>query len=247
MWVASTSITFGTETILGEDSSLRDLFLRTRPLTNQEPQAQATSRDQIALGYTLFLRDASGQPVPVSPSWKFKEGDSVRMLVESNSDGHLHIFNRESKVPLRMIFPDLRIRRGDSKILAHLPLGIPPATALSSADVGWFTFSGPPQPESLYLVYAQRPVEGWPQGEELLKYPGGLQLSWDQFLQRVETKVQKIRGALSAEENHPPSTSWEESLSRKLILSKSDPPPSVVLLSPSHAQQLVIEIEFARR
>jgi hypothetical protein len=144
-----------------------------------------------------------------------------------------------------MIFPDLRIHRGDSKLLAHLPLGVPPVAALSSADVGWFTFSGSAHQESLYLVYARGPVEGWPQGQELLEYPRGLQLDWDEFVKKIETNVQKVRETLSGEENDPPTAGENESLSRQLILSKSDPPPSIVLLSPTHSQRLVLEIEFS--
>src|ERR1041384_4824168 len=54
---------------------------------------------RIGLGVTLFMRDTNGLAVRVDPDHVFRKGDRVRVLLETNSDGYLYIFNTTDDGP----------------------------------------------------------------------------------------------------------------------------------------------------
>jgi len=240
---------FAPAALSAQDEALRGLFLQTRPPINQKPRPQTAAPTQMALGYTLLLRSAFTEPVRVSSSHSFNEGDGIRILIESSADGYLYLFNREGNGPLRMIFPDPRIRRGQNRLPAHVPLIVPPEPAAAAgSSAGWFVFSGPPEPERLFLVFSREPVRGWPHGDELLAYTGGFQLSWELFRQSTAAEAQDVLLRAKRNEGQVLSPGELTSVSRGLTLSRKDPPPSVIRVSKHpRAQQLVSEIELRRR
>jgi hypothetical protein len=228
--------------ILQQNESVRGRFVKTRPDT-QTAQKQVTSSERLALGYTLFLRDSSGQPARVDSNHRFAEGEAMRLVVEPNSDGYLYIFDREGNGPVQMIFPDLRLRNGDARIAAHLALQIPNG----STDKDWFAFTGQPQTERLILVFSKEPVTGWPRGRELLQHPGGFQSSWDQFIEKAPFKTKQAFEKTSGDEGKPMSTGERASLSRGLKLLRDDPLPSVIEAGDGKSNMLVVSIELMRR
>lgn len=231
----------------GQDTTLRGLFLQTRPSRPGADPQQAASPPPT-LGHSLFLRESSGRPVRVSPLRRFQEGDAVRILVESNIDGHLYVFDREGEGPLRMIFPDVRIRRGENRLAAHVPLLIPGETPEGAGDAPWFVISGPPQAERLYLVFAREPIGAWPRGEQLLRYPGTFEVPWPYFGQAVGAEAQQVITEAARDEGVLFSAAERLSLDRGLRLSRSDPLPSVLRINKQpKAQRLVSEIELKRR
>src|SRR5262252_1525708 len=52
--------------------------------------AATGSAQRIGLGLTLFMRDSTGLAVRVDPTREFHSGDRVRVLLETNADGHLY-------------------------------------------------------------------------------------------------------------------------------------------------------------
>ena len=58
--------------------------------TNRNPAKRSQA---IGLGYTLFMRDASGRGIRVEPTREFLKGDRVRLALEPNTDGYLYIFD----------------------------------------------------------------------------------------------------------------------------------------------------------
>ena len=225
-----------------QGESVRGLFVKTRP-DNQTSQKPVPSSGRLALGYTLYLRDSSGQPVRVDSLHRFANGEAMRVVVEPNSDGYLYIFDREGSGPVEMIFPDLRLRNGDARIAAHLPLQIPSG----SGDKDWFAFTGQPQSESLILIFSREPVTGWPRGRELLQYPNNFQLSWDQFIEKAPSKTKPTFEKTTGDDGKPMSTGERTSLSRGLKLMRDDPLPSVIEASDEKSNMLVVYVELIRR
>jgi hypothetical protein len=228
--------------ILQQNESVRGLFVKTRPDT-QTAQKQVPSSERLALGYTLFLRDSSGQPARVDPSHRFSEGEAMRVVVEPNSDGYLYIFDREGSGPVQMIFPDLRLRSGDARIAAHMALQIPNG----STDKDWFAFTGQPQTERLILVFSKEPVMGWPRGKELLQHPSGFQSSWDRFIEKAPFKTKQPFEKTIGDDGKPMSKGESASLSRGLKLLRDDPLPSVIEASDEKSNMIVVYIELMRR
>lgn len=123
----------------------------------------------IGLGYTVYQRDPNGAPIRVSHSREFHDGDAVRLVVESNTDGFLYVFYAENDGPARMIFPDHRLKDGRNAIQAHVPYEVPSSREANPA-FRWFRFDEKPATERLYLVITKDRLPNVPVGRDLLAY-----------------------------------------------------------------------------
>ena len=88
------------------------------------------------MGLTLFGRDANGLSVRVDPSRVFRSGERVRVLVETNTDGHLYIFNTTDGGKPLMIYPNAELDEGGNYIQAHVPLKFLRVPRLQSVCAG---------------------------------------------------------------------------------------------------------------
>jgi hypothetical protein len=173
----------------GAASEARDDFLMTRrdsylvspqkvPLTKgdkpvgaggkkRQPPATKAATVPIGLGYTLFKKSASGEPVRVNAAQEFREGDGVRFMIESNTTGYVYIFHTENDGPPKMIFPDPQLNEGDNRIKAHVPYEAP-----SREEPGdwWFFFDKEAATERFYIVVTRRPLAQAKAGETLVAY-----------------------------------------------------------------------------
>jgi hypothetical protein len=123
----------------------------------------------IGLGYTLFMRDASGRGVRVEPSREFRNGDRVSISLEPNIDGYIYVFHTENDGAPEMIFPDARLDSGDNSIEAHVPFEVP-SSEETDERLRWFTFYGNGGTEHLYVVVTREPLNGVPTGDDLVGF-----------------------------------------------------------------------------
>lgn len=123
----------------------------------------------IALGYSLFMRDANGNAVRVDPSREFRAGDRVRLSLETNIDGYLYVFYTENDANPQMIFPDARLDEGYNEIDAHVPAEVP-SSFETDERLRWFVFDEKPANERLYIVVTREPLPGIPIGDDLIEY-----------------------------------------------------------------------------
>ena len=94
---------------------------------------------RLGIGLTLFTRDSNGLAVRVDPDRVFRKGDRVRILLETNTDGYLYIFNKTNDSVPVMIYPDAEIDEGGNYLQAHVPFEIPAADA-PDERLRWFAF-----------------------------------------------------------------------------------------------------------
>src|SRR6185503_6094196 len=106
----------------------------TPPSSGSKSSTPSTGSDsrpvnvaRLGLGLTLFSRDSNGLAVRVAPDRVFQKGDRVRILLETNADGYLYIFNRTNDGPVVMIYPDAELDEGGNYLQAHVPFEIPAA------------------------------------------------------------------------------------------------------------------------
>ena len=97
------------------------------------------SQTAIGLGYTMFMRDASGRSIRVDPTREFHNSDRIRLALEPNVDGYIYIFDSEDGGPAKMIYPDARLDGGDNFIEAHVPVEIP-SSEETEERLRWFEF-----------------------------------------------------------------------------------------------------------
>ena len=83
------------------------------------------NKQRIGLGLTLFSRDSNGSAVRTDPGKVFQKGDGVRVLVETNTDGYIYIFNTTNNGSPVMIYPNAELDEAGNYLQAHVPFEIP--------------------------------------------------------------------------------------------------------------------------
>jgi hypothetical protein len=126
-------------------------------------------KTKIALGYSLFMRDANtGRAIRVDPSRTFFTGERVRLNLEPNINGYLYVFYRENDGSPTMLFPDARLNGGDNSVKAHVPYEVPSSKEADESK-RWFVFKDNPSTENLYIIVTREPLSGVPRGNALKK------------------------------------------------------------------------------
>jgi hypothetical protein len=119
------------------------------------------------LGYTLYTRTGNGDVVRIDPARALRDGDPVRLLLETNEDSYLYIFNTDDRgaKPV-MIFPDHRLNGGANFVRAHVPQEIP-SSKETDPSLRWLHLDGGPLTDQLFVVVSREPIAGIPTGSDL--------------------------------------------------------------------------------
>jgi len=253
-----------------QDEDVRGAFLTTRPKASDKgnkPASKASHRrpkpapgptpgpvtgggatsgtskktlPRMGLGLTLFMRDSTGLAVRTDPTREFHKGDHVRVLLETNADGYLYIFNTTNDGQPVMIYPDPTLDEGGNYIQAHVPFEIPSSTA-AEERLRWFTFDQNAGAEKLYFVFSREPLSGVPIEDDLISFCGSnsSKCPWHpavetwaalekELTQPVKVKLGRIEGAETPAEH------------RGIGLNRDDPEPSLIMLSASTTRNILV-------
>lgn len=128
---------------------------------------KASTLPSLALGYSVYMRDeATGGMLPAPSGKSYRAGDAIVMVLETNSDGYLYVFNAENGKNPVMIYPDVRLHDGANEVRAHVRETYPDDPELP------FKFDDTPANEHVYIVLSREPIAGVPTGEALRKFCG---------------------------------------------------------------------------
>jgi hypothetical protein len=204
----------------------------------------------LALGYTIYMKDASGALLPAQASRSYRTGDRIAIVLETNMDGYLYVFDAENGKNPVMLYPSTQLNGGSNEVRAHVRETYP-----SDIDLA-FEFVDPPATEHLYVVVSREPLAGVPSGDALEKF---CSKSRDDCQWRP-TAAQWARISAAALDRHiieARSTQIAQAdtqpvmpamLQRGIKLKKEEPAPSVVRVSDSPvARMLVTKIELAHK
>ena len=207
---------------------------------------------RLGLGVTLFMRDSNGLAVRVDPDHVFRKGDRVRVLLETNTDGYLYIFNTTDDGAATMIYPDAELDDAGNYLQAHVPFEIPSSV---SADerLRWFAFDQAAGTEHLFFVFTREPLRGVPIDDDLIALckdskekcpvrpsPEVWEVVQKQMQEPLKTdKTQQFGDAQTASE--------KQATARGLGLSKEDPPPSLVMMASSARSTLVATLDLIHK
>jgi hypothetical protein len=201
----------------------------------------------IGLGYTIFMRDASGRSIRVEPSREFRTGDRIRLALEPSVDGFLYIFDSEDGGSPKMIYPDPRLDGGDNWIEAHVPIEVP-SSEESEDRLRWFEFYGQPGGDRIFVVLTRQPLPIVPTGDDLValcssskdKCPWQPPADvWEKIdnATKAEVKVATTKNFGEAQTEHE-----RVAMTRGLGLDQSIPPPSVIRMSASSRESILVTI-----
>ena len=221
------------------------------PSISSEP-SKPVNAPRIGLGMTLFMRDSNGLAVRTDPDHVFRKGDRVRVLLETNSDGYLYIFNTTNDGPPVMIYPNADLDEAGNYIQAHVPFEIPSSLA-AEERLRWFAFDEIAGTEHLFFVFTRDPLSGLPLEDELIAFCRDSKESCPirpstEVWTAVQKELQEPLKTDRAQKYGNAQTSSElQATTRGLGLAKDDPQPSMVMMASSTRSTLVALLDLIHK
>lgn len=221
------------------------------PTKPSEP-VKPVNTARIGLGMTLFTRDSNGLAIRVDPDHVFRKGDRVRVLLETNTDGYLYIFNQTSDGPVIMIYPDKDLDEAGNYIKAHIPWEIPSGAA-ADERLRWLVFDENPGNERLFFVLTREPLKNVPIEDDLIAFcsnqSGGC--PWRPSTEIWEVIQKQMQEPLTTDKNgrygHAQTRPEQQASTRGLGLVKDDPEPSLIMMASSKSPMLVATLDLVHK
>ena len=218
--------------------------------TSKGPDSKPVNVRRLALGLTLFSRDSNGLAVRVSPDRVFRKGDRVRILLETNADGYLYIFNKTNDGAPVMIYPDAEIDEGGNYLQAHVPFEIPASDA-SDERLRWFAFDENTGTEKVFFVFSREPLKEVPLEDDLIAFCRNSKCPWpvaNEVWEQVQSQMQEPLKTDRNDTFGDAQTATEHSATtRGLGLAKDDPQPSLIMMTSSTRPTLVATIDLIHK
>jgi uncharacterized protein YgiM (DUF1202 family) len=198
------------------------------------------------------MRDSNGLAVRTDTSRVFQKGDRVRVLLETNSDGYLYIFNTTNDGPPVMIYPDAALDEAGNYMQAHVPFEIPSSLA-ADERLRWFAFDEAAGNERLFFVFTKEPLKGLPIEDELIalcrdsKSSCPVKPSTEVWAQVEKESKTPLRTDTSAQNGQAQTTTEQQATDRGLGLAKDDPQPSVIMMASSKGSRLVTTLDLIHK
>ena len=218
--------------------------------TAKTPDPRPVNASRLGLGLTLFSRDSNGLAVRVDPDRVFRKGDRVRILLETNTDGYLYIFNRTNDGPPVMIYPDAEIDEGGNYLQAHVPFEIPAPDA-SDERLRWFAFDENTGTEKVFFVFTREPLKDVPIEDDLVTFcrngkcpwPVATE-AWDYVQAQMQNPLKTDRADISSGAQ---TAAEHDASTRGLGLAKDDPQPSLIMMASSNKPTLVATLDLIHK
>jgi hypothetical protein len=222
------------------------------PSSKPSEPATPVNAPRLGIGLTLFMRDSNGMAVRVDPDRVFSKGDRVRVLLETNTDGYLYIFNSTDDGPATMIYPHADLDEAGNYLQAHVPFEIP--TSLATEErLRWFAFDENVGTERLFLIFTREPLGGIPIDDELIGLCRDSKESCPvkpsaEFWAAVQKELQQPLKTDKKQQNGQAETASEQqATTRGLGLAKDDPQPSLVMMASSARPTLVATLDLTHK
>lgn len=218
-----------------------------KPGQPKSPDAIAKTpvAQRMGLGLTLFMRNANGLAVRVDPTRAFTKGDHVRLLLESNVNGYLYVFNTTDNGAPVMIYPDPDLDEAGNYIQSHVPFEIPSSVA-AEERLRWFTFDAVPGIEKLHFVFSREPLAGVPIEDDLIAYcqADKAQCPWNPSPE-VWGNIQKEMSSTTLIDKPTQFGKAETDIERLAVtrgigLNRDDAEPSLIMLSAATSKAILV-------
>ena len=232
----------------------------TRHSGSSTPSGSSTSSgssrpvnaQHLGLGLTLFMRDSNGLAVRVDPDHVFRKADRVRVLLETNTDGYLYIFNTTNEGAPVMIYPDADLDEAGNYLQAHVPFEIPSSDA-PEERLRWLVFDEYAGTERLFFVFSREPLNGVPIEDELIAFCREAQGRCPvkpntEVWAAVQKQMQEpLKTDKTARYGRAQTQTEQQASTRGLGLAKNDPEPSMVLMASSPRPTLVATLDLIHK
>lgn len=207
---------------------------------------------KMGLGLTLFMRDSNGLAVRTDPTHVFQNGDRVRILLESNVDGYLYIFNTTNGGSPVMIYPDAHLDEAGNYLKAHIPFEIP-SSVNAEERFRWLAFDENAGDERLFFVFSREPLVNVPIEDDLVGYCRDAKTAcnfrptddvWQPIVAQLNEPLQMDRTKTYGSAQ---TTSEKQATARGIGLSQDDPEPSLIMMASSRKPTLVTSLDLIHK
>ena len=221
------------------------------PTASTEP-SKPVNLPRIGMGLTLFMRDSNGMAVRTDPEHVFQKGDRVRVLLETNADGYLYIFNTTNNGPATMIYPHPDLDEGGNYLQAHVPFEIPSSLA-GEERLRWFAFDDVAGSEHLFFVFTREPLKGLLIDDELVAFCRNSKDScpvkpsnevWEALQKEMQEPLKTNKSQTYGKTETPAE---QQATTRGIGLAKDDPQPSLVMMASSPRPTLIAALELVHK
>ncbi len=213
--------------------------------TTNASTPRKASPQRLGLGLTLFMRDSNGLAVRADPSRTFHKGDRVRVLLETNTDGYLYVFNTTDGGRPVMIYPDAELDEAGNYIKGHVPWEIP-SSAAAEERLRWFTFDQSSGAEKLYFVFTREPLSAVPIEDDLITYcrentgQCPFKPATDVWAQIKKELDEPVKVAKSERFGNSQTMPEHQAATRGIGLNRDDPEPSLIMLTASTSKNMLV-------
>lgn len=221
----------------------------TTPVTTAKDEPAKASPQKLGVGLTLLSRDSLGFAVRTDPTRTFSKGDRVRVLLETNNDGYLYIFNTTNGGKPVMIYPNKELDEGGNYLRAHVPFEIPASTA-GEERLRWLVFDEVAGNERLYFVFTREPLPGIPLEDELVAFCSDAKNTCPiqpnaELWAKLEKEIDEpLRTTTPSSFGKPQTAPEREAVERGIGLSKQEPEPSLIMMSASAKSGTLVTVLY---
>ena len=217
----------------------------SKPKGGSTPAPGKATAQRLGLGLTLFRRDANGLAVRTDPSHDFRKGDRVRVLLETNADGYIYIFNTTDDGKPVMIYPDPEVDEAGNYIQSHVPFEIPSSLA-AEERLRWFSFDQNAGTEKLYFVFTREPLATVPIEDDLITFcrDNASSCPWhpatDVWARIRKEAGEPVKIAQAGSLGTAQTSVEHRAATRGIGLNRDDPEPSLIMLTASTSRNMLV-------
>ncbi len=133
--------------------------IRTRPVPKTGRQQAAL----LTLQWHLFQRISDTKQEEADPSREFQTGDLLKLAITANQTGYLYIVNQPEGKDGVLLFPDLRINKGQNHVIKDKEYVIPSyCQDFDDPKDCWFKMAPPAGTETLIVIFSRDKITTLP-------------------------------------------------------------------------------------
>jgi hypothetical protein len=166
---------------------------RTRPV----PKTGKQKANRLTLQWHLIERIDDTTREEADPNQEFQTGDKLKLAITTNQDGYLYIINQPEGKDGVLLFPDLRINKGQNYVTGDKEYVIPSyCQDFDDPKDCWFKMIPPAGTETLIVIFSRDKITTLPNKIEEPNAPVKRALV-EQLISTSEQKVKQVTGDLA--------------------------------------------------
>lgn len=158
------------------------------------PRIQKTAL--LTLQWHVIKRVSDAKRVEADPSKEFQTGDRLKLAITTNQNGYLYIISQPQDKEGVMLFPDLRINKGQNYVLKDTEYVVPSYCPNLGLEDCWFKMAPPAGTETMIVIFSRDKITDLP-NEISMPYAPVKRDIVEQLIASSQQKVKQSTGALA--------------------------------------------------